>query len=1071
MRSKRSARHYKNRRAHKRYRQRHYGPPSRSPVRMALLSGSLVLTGLSSPVFAASGVSVSGYSVATTGGSPTITIAGSGFGASATGSAVTVSGVSAPIDAWSDTSITVNLPANAGPGPIVVTTPAGASAPVTFAGIQRGYYVLSPNGQVTVEGGVQFYGDLTTLGVSGTSPAVALVPAPGYQGYWILTQNGQTYAFGHAPPLGNTPPGVTAVGFAVTASGQGAFVLAADGTVYPLGTASHYGNAPAATPVSAIAATPDGQGYWILASDGTVYPFGDAANLGNAPAAPAPPPTYPAGSLLRVAGTSPVFLLQNGQLHHIPNPQILFGLGDNWNNVAVVPNLSNIPQGLPLVVPFPSGTLLKPANSPAVYLVMGGVLRHIASASVFLAMGYQWSQIAAVPALGANWPVGPDITTPVAYFPSGTLLKAAGSPAVYMVASGVLRHITTPAVFAAMGFNWSQIHPVAALPSLPVGPDLTAPARAYPSGSLVKVPGRAPVYLVQNGVLRHIQSPAALYALGYDFSGVQSLPSLAGQIVGADLGSTAVPSGTVPAAPPSVALVPTADGKGYWIMSSTGQITALGDAKSFGSPSSQAMGTGTAVALALTPDQQGYDVLTSRGQVLPFGDAAAGGGPPQANGLVISPEPAGSMVSMGYGFFIDNATGGSYQDLTANAAELTAINPAWFNLTQNPDGTWTISSWTTQVPPIQGQSDITVVTNTAHAAHVLVLPSVAAYYNPANGPITTTQDVSSLISQIVNLVTANNLDGITIDLENNSAYTSAMTEADASQQYTAFIEQLGVALHAIGKKLMVAVYPTSYPATIYNFAALAPYVDYINLMAYPQHNSSTYAGPTAGFPWVHNIVTEALATGVSAQKFILGVAPYGHYWTFNNTSGMVGQGYISNRGVKTLVSSDGLTPVWDPVEKEIVFTAGAPATAPPAPLSTANGSSYSPAVQNLQGLLNYILLRYAVENGQAPLPLLWTDGYYGSVTASDLALFQQDFNVPASSPGVYDAATAQALANVIATWHIGQDQYWDETSRSFADRLQLAAQYGLAGVASWRMPFETPGYWTALATRTTVIHY
>ena len=1039
-------------------------------ISSAALVGSM-MTGL--PAMAAgTGPTISDYTVQTNNNDVLVAINGQNFGTTDAGATVTFGNISAPIDSWSNTSIQVTLPQNAGPGPLLVTTSLGSSNTISFAGVQRGYYTLAANGTVTVTGDVQFYGDLATINASTASPAIELVPTPDYQGYWILTQNGQIYAFGNATAF--TPPNttLTAVGMAVTPSGQGAFLLSNNGQVYPIGNAANYGNAPSGIVATSIASTPSGLGYWILGANGTVYAFGDAVNYGNQPeSGDAPPTIYPNGSLLRITGTSAVYYLNNGTLHHIPDAPLFLTMGFSWSQVQVVASLANYTLGAPMVTPFPSGTLIKPAGQNAVYLVMQGVLRHVGSPAVLYAMGYNFSEVTLVPNINANWPMGPELASAVPYEPNGTLLRQQNSPTVYVAVNDQLCPIQSASVFLGMGYQWSQIQLVANLPGLPFGPEVTSPNRVYPTGTLVQLNGTAPVYLVQNNVLRHIDSPAILYALGYNFSEVTHVTTLGNLPIGSDVGSTQLPS--QPPMSTAVALYPTADGQGYWILSSNGQVNNFGDAANLGGPNASQMGNQTAVGLAMTPDLQGYDILTSDGQTLAFGDATLNSATTNATSLVISPEPAGKLLSMGYGFFTDPPVNGdqnsAYEDLLQNGSQLSVIQPAWFYVNQNADGSWSVDMWASA-------SNVSSVTNAAHQQNVLIMPSIGSYYNPANGPITTTQEVQSMVSQIVNLVTQNNWDGITIDFENSSAYhQSGMTESQASQQYTNFVMALGQALHAINKKLMVAVYPSPYPNTIYNYSAIAPYVDWINIMTYPEHNSSTWPGPTAGYPWVQNLISQALATGVNPQQLIMGVAPYGHYWVVNNQGINAGlpnpPGYQTNRSVQAFIQSNNITPLWDPVEKEITFTSGPLDVAPTESLSTNNVGTYDPQVQNLQDLLNYILLRYAVTNGETPPAMLTTDGFYGPATANAVAAFQQDFNVVGDPAGVYGAATQAALQQVIQNWQIGQDMWWDETSRSFKDRLELAIQEGLGGVASWRMPFETQGYWTALATETTVTHF
>jgi YD repeat-containing protein len=63
----------------------------------------------------------------------TVTVAGTGFGAVQGNSIVTFSGIAAPVLAWSNTSITVTVPAGATTGPVVVTVDGQSSNGVTFS--------------------------------------------------------------------------------------------------------------------------------------------------------------------------------------------------------------------------------------------------------------------------------------------------------------------------------------------------------------------------------------------------------------------------------------------------------------------------------------------------------------------------------------------------------------------------------------------------------------------------------------------------------------------------------------------------------------------------------------------------------------------------------------------------------------------------------------------------------------------------------------------------------------------------------------------------------------------------
>ncbi len=79
----------------------------------------------------------------------------------------------------------------------------------------------------------------------------------------------------------------------------------------------------------------------------------------------------------------------------------------------------------------------------------------------------------------------------------------------------------------------------------------------------------------------------------------------------------------------AVAVMPDATGNGYWLVTATGDVYAFGDAPYLGAPSRRNVAVTAAVR---TPDGGGYWVLFSDGQVSAFGDAGQYGDPQGALG-------------------------------------------------------------------------------------------------------------------------------------------------------------------------------------------------------------------------------------------------------------------------------------------------------------------------------------------------------------------------------------------------------------------------------------------------------
>ena len=452
---------------------------------------------------------------------------------------------------------------------------------------------------------------------------------------------------------------------------------------------------------------------------------------------------------------------------------------------------------------------------------------------------------------------------------------------------------------------------------------------------------------------------------------------------------------------------------------------------------------------------------------------------PPANYTPPPPPTAGSLLSLAYGDFLPGADG-SYSTITADRSSLSVIVPTWFYDTESPNS----QSWSLNSPPAQFTDTVT----TAHSEGIQVWPQIGSI---SVAPFQTEAAIETTVSQIVTMATTDNFDGITIDFE--PTIDDGLTLAEVQQQYTNFMMALGPALHAAGKILMANVYPYAYPQSPYNFAAIAPYVNYLNIMSYGEFDSATEAGPTQALPWDESIYTAALADGVAPSQIIMGLGAYGDYWSFNNSgldqgAPLGSDSYVTDAQVSQLFESNPqITPIWDPATDSTLFMTdyylnadgvwtlnpSGQAVAPEAPLSIADEATPSPQVQNLQGLLNYILVRYAVDNNQAVPDFLSLaqDGQYGPITTEAVAQFQQDFNVSDATPGVYGPSTQTALSQVITQWNLGEYQYWVGNTKALANRVQsIALADHLAGVAIWREPFESSDFWSTLEQVASIIH-
>ena len=111
----------------------------------------------------------------------------------------------------------------------------------------------------------------------------------------------------------------------------------------------------------------------------------------------------------------------------------------------------------------------------------------------------------------------------------------------------------------------------------------------------------------------------------------------------------------------TAAAAPTADGKGFWTVTSRGTVSVQGDATSYGDASSLNL-KGSIVSIAPTFDGRGYWLLGSDGGVFSYGDASFYG----STGNLVLNAPALQMVSTpdsrGYWFVASDGGIFSYGD-------------------------------------------------------------------------------------------------------------------------------------------------------------------------------------------------------------------------------------------------------------------------------------------------------------------------------------------------------------------------------------------------------------------------
>lgn len=159
-----------------------------------------------------------------------------------------------------------------------------------------------------------------------------------------------------------------------------------------------------------------------------------------------------------------------------------------------------------------------------------------------------------------------------------------------------------------------------------------------------------------------------------------------------------------------------------------------------------------------------------------------------------------------------------------------------------------------------------------HEKGVKVVPFLSNHWDRAKGRAAL-KNMDQLATQIANVISKYNLDGVNVDIEN-------LNEADRAS-YIKFVKLLREKLPE-DKSVSVAVAANPYGLSVgwqgsYDYKELGKYADYLMIMAYDEHYESGPSGAVASIDFVEKSIKYAL-TQVDKEKIVLGLPFYGRYW-------------------------------------------------------------------------------------------------------------------------------------------------------------------------------------------------
>ena len=158
------------------------------------------------------------------------------------------------------------------------------------------------------------------------------------------------------------------------------------------------------------------------------------------------------------------------------------------------------------------------------------------------------------------------------------------------------------------------------------------------------------------------------------------------------------------------------------------------------------------------------------------------------------------------------------------------------------------------------------------------------------------------VQSILSLIQSNGLDGMQIDYED--------LPADDRDSFSAFVTELGQAIHQVGKVLYVTVHVREDDAgydsrnKAQDYTAIGNAADQVCLMAYDWHWGTGPSGPIAPYDWVDRVLKYAV-TRIATNKLLLGVGLFGYDWVGTTATN------LTWRQVVALASQNRVDEAWD----------------------------------------------------------------------------------------------------------------------------------------------------------------
>lgn len=313
------------------------------------------------------------------------------------------------------------------------------------------------------------------------------------------------------------------------------------------------------------------------------------------------------------------------------------------------------------------------------------------------------------------------------------------------------------------------------------------------------------------------------------------------------------------------------------------------------------------------------------------GDAGALDGASAADAPTSGPDAGSAADSGGDAVAATDAPGAADGAHAADAADAGPRVQSLGYYTGTPTSYGAVTSFSAYLTMVsadlyQVQSDGSIAGSDDHdvakydSAHGIVTYAVLSNYSDSVGDFDPALAHSAMVDHESTVIAgalkiAAGYRGLNVDFE-SLAYSKNI--ADDRAAYSKFIADLGTALHAQGLELVISVPPKTnddsgntwaYP---YDYAALAPHIDRMQIMTYDESGPGWSApGPVSGLDWMGTCLAYAISL-VPPSKILLGLPAYAADWdlTASTPSKTVGTS-VSWKDVPAILAGPSAVKHWD----------------------------------------------------------------------------------------------------------------------------------------------------------------